>query len=266
MPDTNLKVALIPMDMRLGDAQYNVAYATRMIEALDADTDLVVLPEMCTTGYSLDPMLVEKFVEAPDGQSVTALRKLSERRGMAIWGTFACVEDGKYYNRGFMIDPDASDIKFYDKRHLFSVGREDMLYTPGEDKPSAVSFRGWKLQMCICYDLRFPVWCRNVNCGYDALILPANWPEARQFAWYHLLVARAIENQAYVCGCNRLGEDPYGSYSHELSYVFNHWGDDISDRSTPGVVYAVLDGKKLTSDRLRFGPWRDADDFTVFVD
>lgn len=266
MPKNNLKTVLVPVDMILGQAPRNLDYITNVIDRVDKDTDLVVLPEMCTTGYTLDPELVHEFAETIDGPSMTILKTIAAEKNIGICGTFACREDGKYYNRGFFIDPAKSDVVYYDKRHLFSVGREDMLYTRGYELPKIIEFRGWKLQMCICYDLRFPVWCRNVDCGYDVLIIPANWPNARSFAWKHLLIARAIENQAYVCGCNRLGEDPYGSYTHELSYIFNHWGDNISGRDKQGIIYATLNGPLLEKDRLRFGPWRDADRFSVLVD
>lgn len=265
MPLTKLRVAAIPIDMKLGMAADNLDFIENRLDSLDPETDLVVLPEMCTTGYTLDPRVVESYVETVDGPSITRLRQMARSHGMALWGTFACIDGNRLYNRGFMIDP-SGETRFYDKRHLFVLGREPMLYSPGQQLPPVVSFRGWKLMMAVCYDLRFPAWCRwTASRPYDALIIPANWPDARAFAWKHLLIARAVENQAYVVGCNRLGEDPYGIYHEGITHIFNHWGDDVADRSAPGVVSCVFDGEALERDRKRFPNLQVADDFRILL-
>ena len=267
MPTSNLKVALIPLDMKLGDADYNLSQIKEMVGRTDLDTDIVVLPEMCTTGYTVDPQLLERFIEPTSGRSISFLKELSKDRHVALCGTFACSDSGHNYNRGFFIDPDTERITYYDKRHLFTAGRENMLYTRGMAESPIIGFRGWNIKMSICYDLRVQVWNRNISCGYDLLIIPANWPEARSYAWKQLLIARAIENQAYIAGCNRLGEDPYGSYNHDISHIFDHRGYDITEKENGrGLICATLDGGKLDRDRLRFAPWRDQDDFSLFVD
>lgn len=265
MPQTPLRVAAIPVDMKLGRSADNLDFIESRLDTLRPDTDLVVLPEMCTTGYTLDAGVVESYVETADGPSMTRLRQMSHDHGMALWGTFACIDGGRFFNRGFMIEP-SGETHFYDKRHLFVLGREPALYTPGETLPPVVEWRGWKLMMAICYDLRFPAWCRwTQERPYDALIIPANWPDARAFAWRQLLTARAIENQAYVVGCNRLGSDPYGVYHEGITHIFNHWGDDVADRSLQGAVTAVFDGEALERDRRRFPNLEVADDFRIFL-
>lgn len=261
----NLKIALLPIDMVNGNAEQNLSRIATGIMNLDPDTDLVVLPEMVTSGFSLDREFVEKNSEQSDGPSISRLKAMAREHKTGICGTFSCHDGGKYFNRGFIIDPDSDEISFYDKRHLFSIGGEDKVYTKGKDCRQIVGFRGWNLRMCICYDLRFPVWCRNRRCEYDLLIVPANWPESRVYAWKQLLIARAIENQAFVCGCDRLGTDYYGSYSKELSYIFDNRGKEISDRRDDGIIYAVLSKDRLLTDREKFGTWRDADEFSIDI-
>lgn len=268
MPATNLNIALIPVDMIPGDARANLDYIENRIDRLPAAIDLIVLPEMCNTGYTVDPELAAAYAETPDGYSLTRLRTIASRRHASIWGTIAVMrDDGALVNRGFMIHPDGY-TEYYDKHHLFTIGGENKLYTPGNSLPPVITYKGWRLRMSICYDLRFPVWNRwNARTSdYDALIIPANWPDARSIAWHTLLRARAIENQAYVIGCNRLGNDPYGTYRIDISYIFNHWGDDIADRTHDGVIIATFDGAALDRDRKRFPNLADADDFDLITD
>ncbi|MDE7151594.1 MAG: nitrilase family protein [Candidatus Amulumruptor sp.] len=268
MPATNLNVAILPVDMTAGDACANLDYIEKRIDSLPAAIDLIVLPEMCNTGYTVDPELATAYSESVDGYSMTRLRAIAARRNAAIWGTMAMTDDnGALVNRGFMIDP-SGHTDYYDKHHLFTLGGENKLYTSGRTTPPVIEYKGWRLRMSICYDLRFPVWNRwNVrSSNYDVLIIPANWPDARAIAWHTLLRARAIENQAYVVGCNRLGSDPYGTYSIDISHVFNHWGDDIADRTHDGVILATFDGAALDRDRQRFPNLAGADDFDIITD
>lgn len=260
-----MNIAAIPLDMVLADTRANLDLIESRIGSLPAGTDFVVLPEMCTTGYTLDPLTVESYVETVDGPSVTRLRDISTRRGIAIAGTFACKDGGRFYNRGFMLLPDGTAL-FYDKRHLFILGREPMLYTPGQELPPVVEYKGIRIMIVVCYDLRFPAWCRYTSeRPYDLLIVPANWPDARAFAWRQLLIARAIENQAYIVGCNRLGSDPYGEYHTGITHIFNHWGDDIADRTTPGIIQATIDPELLARDRRRFPNLEAADDLRIIL-
>lgn len=262
-PDRNLKIALLPLDIVAFDPEANMTETLRLLDSLDSDTDLAVLPEMFTSGYAPDLHLMKSIAEPDSGQTITRLRQWSKENGKALWGTFVATEpDGSLYNRGFMID-DLGDALFYDKRHLFSLGGENKILTAGKDLSPIVSYRGWNLRMAICYDLRFPVALRSRANDYDALIVPANWPAKRSFPWHQLLIARAIENQVYALGCNRRGADHYGDYDPEQTIALNHWGKEISDRRDNGIIYAVLEADKFNSDRSHFAPWRDADDFSI---
>ncbi len=263
MPTRNLKIALMPHDIVVNDPVSNLDIVVRGLKEVDKDTDLVVLPELFTTAFTTDLSILHKRAEPVDGPTVSRLRELSKLTGMAIWGSFSCrTEDDRYVNRGFMIDPE-HEPTFYDKRHLFSLGGENHVYSPGQEAAPIVKFRTWNLKMAICYDIRFPVWNRNIANGYDALIVPANWAHARVYAWRHMLIARAIENQCYVAGCNREGTDDYGEYPRGDSFIFNYWGKDIADYRDNGLVYGTLDATRMNRDRERFAPWRDADKFAL---
>ncbi len=264
MPSQDLSIAVVPVDMIPGDARSNLDYISHQIGSLPEDTDLVVLPEMCNTGFTVDRELVEKYAETTDGYSMTRMRGIAADHNVAIWGTMAIKDGDRLFNRGFMIDP-SGEVSYYDKRHLFVLGEEPALYSAGTSEAPIVEFRGWRMKMAICYDLRFPVWTRwTEQAPYDLLVVPANWPAARVFAWKSLLIARAIENQAFVIGCNRLGSDPYGSYATDLSFVFNCWGDEIGDRdNSAGIVTATLERKVIEHARSRFPNLGAADKFDL---
>jgi predicted amidohydrolase len=265
MPSQNLKIAAIPLDIVAHDSEANLAAAIERLNNLDKDTDLAVLPEMFNTGFTPDIRQLESNAQPDDGALITELRSQARQRGIAIWGGFTAIDGGNYYNRGFMID-DKGEATFYDKRHLFSYGGESKVLTPGMKEAPIVAYRSWNLKMAICYDIRFPVWNRARANNYDVLIVPANWAHARFFAWKQMLLARAIENQAFVVGCNREGNDIYGEYRRGDSQAFNNWGDDIADRRDDGTMYATLHAEQFNIDRQRFAPWRDADDFKLYLE
>ena len=261
-----LNVALIPHDIIPGDTAANLAAVEHTLNTLTPGLDLVVLPEMFNTGFTLNPTLLADTAETDNGPTITTVKRWAAHHGFAIWGGFTQrTPAGGYANRGFMVSPD-STAQFYNKRHLFSMSGEGTLLTPGHTPSPIVNLKGWRLAMSICYDIRFPVWNRNVDLAYDALIVPANWAHARVFAWKHMLIARAVENQAYVVGCNRSGSDDYGDYPADDSFAFNHWGDDIARRTPSGIIYCTFDSERLNRDRYRFSPWRDADSFTLLPD
>ncbi len=269
MPQTDLLLALVPLDIRPGLPEANLDAAREVIERLAARPggrpDLVVLPEMCSTGYTLDGDLARQWAESPDGYSMTRLRQMAARYDCALAGSLSILDEGRLFNRAFFITPGGT-ATFYDKRHLFVLGREPELYTPGHLLPPVIPFRGWNIMPAICYDLRFPVWTRWTPARpYDLLLFPANWPETRSYAWRQLLIARAIENQAYVAGCNRLGQDPYGSYSPADTLIYDQWGADVSDRATAGAVAATLSGAALDHARSRFPNLTAADPFTIDI-
>lgn len=264
MPSRDIKIAIVPYDIKLGEVNVNLHEVAQRLKTLDKDTDLVVLPEMFNTGFTAEMSMLTKVAEPDDGITINAVRQWALDYGIGIWGGFTSVIDGNYYNRGFMVD-DAGNATFYNKRHLFRYGGESRLFTPGNELAPIVPFRSWNLKMSLCYDIRFPVWNRSRANEYDALIVPANWAHARFFAWKHMLIARAIENQAYVIGCNREGHDVYGEYLRGDSMAFNNWGDNISDLRKDGTVYAILNAEQLNRDRQKFAPWRDADDYQLIV-
>lgn len=262
MPTRNIKAALIPLDIIAYDSDANLKQLKIRLDNLEQDTDLVVLPEMFDTGYTPDPEPLARIAHTTDGQPIKTLQEWANEKKIAIWGSFVATEDGSFFNRGFMITPDAP-TRFYDKRHLFSYGGEDKAFTAGNSPAPIVEFATWNLKMAICYDLRFPVWNRSLANEYDALIIPANWVHSRFYPWKHLLIARAIENQAYVLGCNRTGKDLYGSYELTDTLAFDCHGKEIGDFSADGILYVTLDADRLNTARSKFTPWRDADNFEL---
>lgn len=222
--------------------------------------DLFVLPELFSTGFVNNRETLFQLAETDDGPTVNKVRDTAVSHGCAVCGSYLAVCDGLLRNRGFFVLPDGS-VEFYDKHHLFVVGGENELMEEGKIYSPIVNYRTWRLKMAICYDIRFPLWCRNFNLEYDVLVVPANWPQSRAYAWHHLLIARAIENQAYVIGANRTGEDDGGIYTPSMSSIYDHNGRDISDhsRDSEGIVSAVLSAACISKDRSRFQPWLKAD-------
>ncbi|MDE7410419.1 MAG: nitrilase family protein [Paramuribaculum sp.] len=266
MPSQNLKIALIPLDIQFGDSEYNLKQFQSKLTNLEKDTDLVVLPEMFNTGFTPERQTSLDNAEPDNGRIISMLRNIAVSKHLAIWGGISAKDNiGNLYNRGFMID-DVGNIKYYDKRHLFRYGGESDIYTAGSTLSPIVNYRSWNIKMSICYDIRFPVWNRTVKNNYDVLIVPANWAHSRVYAWRQLLIARAIENQCYVAGCNREGSDNYGKYQEGDSWIFNESGMEISYTGEDNIIYGILDAAKFNSTRNRFTPWRDADSFNLILD
>ena len=202
----DLNIAFLQTDLVWEDPAANHRQLEQKIDSLDDDTDLVILPEMFNTGFTVAP---ELHFETDDGLSVQWMKDISSRKGFALMGSLIVKERNNYYNRLYFIRPDGPS-SHYDKRHLFRMGKEHLRFSAGEKK-NVVDFKGWRIMPMVCYDLRFPVWSKNTMVDgrheYDLLVYVANWPAARAFAWKSLLIARAIENQAYVVGVNRIGKD-----------------------------------------------------------
>jgi len=242
-------------------------YYDSLLSGLSGNTDLVVLPEMCTTGFSLKAF---ELAEYDDGETIETFSEMSSRYGFAIAGSFigkgSTENSGKEcYNRGFFIHPDGKKI-FYNKRHLYRMGDENKHYSAGNEK-TIINYKGWNIRMIICYDLRFPVWARNVNNEYDLLLVSANWPEARQNVWNSLLTARAIENMAYVCGVNRVGTDGMGIHYSGESQLINGYGTVISsvEPEIEQVHTVDIDLDSLERLRSKFPVWKDADQFEIIT-
>ncbi len=200
----NLKITLVQPDIIWEDAQANHAKYEEMLGTVNT-TDVIILPEMCTTGFS---MASEKLKENMDGPSVLWMKKLAREKNASVTGSLIIEDEGKIVNRALWVFPDGK-TEHYDKRHLFTMGEESRHYSSGSKK-LIVEYKGWRFCPLICYDLRFPAWSRNAE-NYDVLIYMANWPSPRHHVWKILLVARAIENQSYCLGVNRVGTDGTGS-------------------------------------------------------
>lgn len=260
--NSKLRVAALPLVIEWADKDANIAAVEKALEKLPAGTDVIVLPELFSTGYSDDPDVLAALAERNTGATVDKIKEWAARTGAAIAGSYLASTHPKIYNRGFFIEPSGEET-FYDKRHLFSLSKEAQLFAPGDERPRIVRFRGWNISLIVCYDLRFPVWCRCRLGEYDLLLVTANWPKARGYAWEHLLIARAIENQCCVVGANRGGSDVYGDYAG-LTYIFDGRGMAVGVQppDCPFIV-ADLDGERQESYRRNFPVLNDADDFLI---
>lgn len=261
---TPLNVTILPHDIIYADVQANLDEVERRLTNLPSATDILALPELFTAGYVKKREKLNLLAEKEDDSPTLAtIRRWASEKNIAICGSYLATDGhGHFYNRGFFVEPDGT-ASFYDKKHLFSPSGENEIYTPGCERFRPVRFRGWNVSMFICYDLRFPAWMRNVGMDYDLVILPANWAEARSYAFRHLLIARAIENQACVVGANRSGSDPYGSYPSEMSDIFNWWGDPVGQTDKAGFITAALDREPMDEFRKRFPVYLDADDCVI---
>ena len=222
----NLKITLVQPDIIWEDVSANLEKYTRMLAEIE-HTDVIVLPEMFTTGFS---MASEKLRENMDGNSIQWMKELAHEKNASVVGSLIIVDNEKSLNRALWVFPNGETV-WYDKKHLFSMGEENKHYSPGNEK-LIVEFKSWRFCPLICYDLRFPVWSRNVE-NYDILLYVANWPAPRHHVWKNLLVARAIENQSYCIGVNRVGTDGAG-----LKY------DGDSALVTPKGMVHFLDNKE----------------------
>lgn len=255
-----LNIALIATDIIPQDKEKNLANLGSSLEKIEKGTDIVVLPELFSTGFIKDVDKISEAAEPVSGKTMQILHSYADKFGFAIAGSYLCKVANSILNRGFFIEP-GGDEYFYDKKHLFSLSPEKTLLDPGYNRSPIIRYRGWNISMIICYDLRFPAWCRNINNGYDLLLVPANWPNARAYAWKQLLIARAIENQAYIAGANRSGKDNFGDYN-DLSFVFNPTGEPIGKQKDT-IVYATLSKKAIDDIRKYLPVVNDADHFDI---
>ncbi|MCQ0111782.1 nitrilase family protein [Zhouia amylolytica] len=257
MSQDKLKVALIQTHLLWENPKANRKVLFERIEGLEDDVDLIILPEMFTSGFTMNP---EKVAEDMGGTTILALKELASKKKAAISGSLVVKDKNSYYNRLVFVYPSGS-LGHYDKRHTFTLAGEDRVYGKGDEK-TIIQYKGWKLCPQVCYDLRFPVWSRNTE-DYDVLYYVANWPEVRIGAWDTLLKARAIENMSYVMGVNRIGLDGNG-YNHSgHSAVYDALGNQLNYSEKEEVLYAVL--TKSNSDKLRnkLRFLEDRDDFNL---
>jgi predicted amidohydrolase len=251
----DLTVTLIQTELIWEDISANLAMFDEKMEGIAEKTDLIILPEMFTTGFTLN---VAKVAEPMTGSAVNWLVHKARQKKSHITGSLIIAEDQKYYNRLIWAKPDG-DILTYDKKHLFRMGDEHKVFSAG-NRHLTVEVHGWRLRTFICYDLRFPVWCRNFANEYDVAIYVANWPARRAHHWKLLLPARAVENQSYVIGVNRVGKDGKGlAYSGDSSIV-DPLGKILFHRADiPGIDTKTLSYETVQSFRETFAAWQDAD-------
>ena len=255
----DLKVTLIQPDMHWQSPAENRTMYEQLMDQNANNTDLVVLPEMFSTGFTMDSRTA---AEPMGGESCQWLQQQAQQRNIAITGSLAIASGDSYVNRMIFSFPDGHQI-FYDKRHLFRMAGEHERYQPG-DKRVVVEYRGWRILLQVCYDLRFPVFSRNNN-DYDLALYVANWPAPRRQPWRKLLQARAIENLSYVVGVNRVGTDANGHQYSGDSMLIDFKGELLIDHQ-PGFPFcdtATLSGQSLVQFKKSFPAWMDADAFTI---
>ena len=251
-----MKIAVIQIPLVWEDSKLNRAYIEHKINTLEEGTDLIVLPEMFTTGFTMQP---DRVAETMQGDTVIWMQSLAKAKNCAITGSLVITEEAKYYNRLLFVFPSGA-IQYYNKRHLFSLAGEDKSYTKGTQK-LIVEYKGWKICPLICYDLRFPVFARNVE-HYDMLLYVANWPTIRMQAWDTLLKARAVENMSYVVAVNRVGKDQkeydYSGHSQVIDFLGDYL---IAPQETEGVFYTQLVKETLLQTRKKLAFLNDQDPF-----
>ncbi|GEL10152.1 Predicted amidohydrolase [Flavobacterium glycines] len=253
-----MKIALIQSDLVWENPKANRIHFEEKINGIKESVDLIVLPEMFSTGFTMNP---DKVAETMEGETLLWMQSLAKARNMAITGSLVVEESGNFYNRMLFVFP-SGEIQFYDKRHLFTLAGEDKVYTAGSQK-LIVNYLGWKICLMVCYDLRFPVFSRNVE-NYDLLLYVASWPEKRVNAWDALLKARAIENMSYTIGVNRIGIDNNAHHYSGHSQLLDCLGDYIVvPTEEENVFIAELDKQKMIVARQKLGFLNDRDQFQL---
>ena len=262
----SLTITLIQTDLTWEEKAANLNMLEYKIRTLKERTELVILPEMFSTGFSMKP---EQFAETMDGESVEWMRKTAKEAKIILTGSLIIKEHDNYYNRLLWMLPNG-EYGYYDKRHMFGYAEEDKHYTAG-NKRLIASVKGWKINLQVCYDLRFPVWARQspneTGAEYDVLIYVANWPDRRNHAWKTLLCARAIENQCYVVGVNRVGNDGNNIYHSGDSMVIDPLGEVLYHVKDEEDIFTIaLDKTHLQNIRDKFPFLKDRDDFQIISD
>ncbi len=264
-----LTVTLIQTNLHWEDKAANLRMLHEKIMSLEEKTEVVILPEMFSTGFSMKP---QQFAETMNGETVQWMRNMAQQKRIILTGSVIIAEEDNYYNRLIWMLPNGS-YGCYNKRHLFGYAGEDEHYTPGSKRMIA-SVKGWKINLQVCYDLRFPVWARQalLSTGgeelggeeYDILLYVANWPERRDNAWQTLLAARAIENQCYVIGVNRVGKDGNNIGHCGNSAVIDALGNALYSKTNEEDIFTItLHKKELTEIRNKYPFLHDADPFTI---
>ncbi len=274
---SSLTITLIQPNLTWENKKENLKMLSKKIDSIKEKTEVVILPEMFSTGFSMQPKLFAEKMPARsgtdgDGETIEWMKKIASSKKIILTGSIIVEVDGKYFNRLIWMLPNG-EYGYYDKRHLFAFGEEDMHYTAGK-KRFIASVKGWKINLQICYDLRFPVWTRQTPAlaeekgeallEYDVLIYVANWPAKRSIAWKTLLQARAIENQCYVVGVNRVGNDGNGIYHGGGSMIVDPLRKILYHKENEEDIFTYsFQKEKLDEVRNKFPFWKDADSFNI---
>lgn len=254
----DLKVALVQAHQAWEDKRANLEHFENLLLNLDSDVDLLAFPEMFHTGFTMNVQEMGESMEESEG--INWLRKVAKEKNTAVCASLIIKEHNYFYNRFIFITPD-NKLFHYDKNQLFTLANEDDHFTPGHHQ-KIVDYKGWKLKLQVCYDLRFPENARNKvdeehNFDFDALIYLANWPERRVTHWTSLLRARAIENQCYLLGCNRVGEDDNEIKYNGNSMIIDPLGEILANSEKEEILYATWNYEHLASNRERFAFLKD---------
>ena len=269
----SLTITTIQTDLYWENKESNLSMLEDKLRNMEEKSEIVVLPEMFSTGFSMKPA---ELAETMEGETVAWMKKMAEKFRVVLTGSIIIEEDGHYYNRLIWMLPNGQ-LGYYDKRHLFAFAGEHQHYTAGNQRKIA-SVKGWKINLQVCYDLRFPVWARQQKVEavqnteeekpaapeFDVLIYVANWPERRSHAWKTLLCARAIENQCYVVGVNRVGKDGNDIYHSGNTMVVDPLGEVLYHIANEEDIFTItLQKDHLETVRSKFPFWKDADDFNI---
>lgn len=261
---SSLTITLVQTNLYWENKDANLKQLEEKIKGINNPTHIVVLPEMFATGFSMN---AETLAEKMDGPSVSWMRRIAALKKIVLTGSLIIEDDGHYYNRLIWMLPNGQ-YGFYNKRHLFAYAKEDEHYSEGQQRFIA-SVNGWKINLMVCYDLRFPVWARQQyhraeGFEYDVLICVANWPQRRNHAWKTLLQARAIENQCYVVGVNRVGHDGNNIYHSGDSLVADALGTVLYHKADEEDIFTItLEKNHLSDIREKLPFWKDADPFLL---
>lgn len=260
-----LRITGIQTSLHWEDKLANLKMFREKIFSIDKPSHLIILPEMFSTGFSMNP---SRLAEPMNGDTIQWMKAVAAEKRSVLTGSLIIEEGEEYFNRLIWMLP-TGQVGYYDKRHLFAYGGEDAHYFPGERR-LITSINGWRILMLVCYDLRFPVWARQQSMQegleYDAIVYVANWPERRVNAWKTLLQARAIENQCYVIGVNRVGKDGNDVYHSGDSMVVDPMGEILYHKSHDEDIFTVeLDREHLNEVRRKLPFWKDSDQFEIMI-
>ncbi len=261
-----LNISIIQSNLKWESTDLNLKHFEELINSIDFNPDVIILPEMFNTAFSINP---EKCAETIDGYTINWMKELANKKNCVIAGSLLIKENSGFFNRLIWMNAN-SNYQYYDKRHLFRMSQEFKIFNSGA-KRIIVELNGWKINLNICYDLRFPVWTKNTyneeKYEYDILINVANWPASRSYVWQTLLKARAIENQCYVVGVNRVGDDGFGTPHSGDSMIIDPFGNEIiKAKPFEEGVYNTTISKDLLDDfRSKFTIGLDWDKFNIIV-